>query len=39
MYYVDINSTGKTWLSFNLSMLYQVAWRNSNCGGFTFLGS
>ena len=25
-YDADINSTGKTWLTFNLSIVYQVSW-------------
>ena len=31
----DINSTGKTWLSFNLSMVCQVEWPSGYGGGFT----
>ena len=27
-YDVDLNTTAKTWLSFNLSIVYQVSWPN-----------
>ena len=38
-YDADINSTGKTWLSLNLSIVSQVSWPNGYGGGFTTQGS
>ena len=36
---VDIDSTGKTWLSFILSIVCYVSWPNGKSSGFTIQGS
>ena len=37
-YDVDINSKIKVWLSFNLSIVYQISWPNGNGSGFAIQG-
>ena len=32
-YDIAMNSTSKTWLSFNLSIVYQIWWPNGNGSG------
>ena len=36
---LEINNTGKTWLSFHLSIVYQVSWPNDNSNDFTIYES